>query len=176
MGPEELNEILLHTVPNSWAQQVYLQGWYSKGRTYNDTCNNLERMEIVKAIYKGGAPSKNTQRAEANRDSSGRKEKGGASASPSKPDQVHSGKRKRSNTGHPSNEPTGANKTCLIHGPGHSSEECKILQEYIESLLAQHTYKDKQALSRGNKRGKTFKFEGFSEEANVTKSHDDPTP
>ena len=26
--PEELNKILLHAIPNGWAKQAYLQGWY----------------------------------------------------------------------------------------------------------------------------------------------------
>ena len=33
MDPEELNEILLHAVPNSWERQAYLQGWDLEGRT-----------------------------------------------------------------------------------------------------------------------------------------------
>ena len=61
-----------------------------------------------------------------------------------------------------------------MHGPGHSSEDCKFLQECIEKRLAQHTYKEKQALSGGNKRIKTVNCEGASEEANVMKSHDEP--
>ena len=61
-----------------------------------------------------------------------------------------------------------------MHIPGHSSEERKVLRKYIEKRSAQHTYKDKQARSGGNKRGKTFKFEGASEEGGVMKSHYDP--
>ena len=81
----------------------------------------FERMEIVEVIYEGGATSKNNSRAESDPTISGRKKKGGASASPSNPEQGRNGKRKRSNAVHPSGEPTGANKTCLLHGPGHSS-------------------------------------------------------
>ena len=61
MEPEELNEILLQAVPNSWAQQAYPQGWYFEGRTYKDIYNMFERMDISEVIYEGGAPSKNTQ-------------------------------------------------------------------------------------------------------------------
>ena len=65
----------------------------------------FEHTEIAEAIYKGVAPSKNTQQAESYRASSDRNKKGGASASPSNPEQGRAGKRKISNTGHPSNEP-----------------------------------------------------------------------
>ena len=88
----------------------------------------FERMEIAELIYKGGSPSKNTQRAEDERASSGRNKKGRAYASPSKPEQGRTSKRKRINAGHPRYDPTGAKKTCLMHVPGHSSEECKVLQ------------------------------------------------
>ena len=75
-------------------------------------------MEITDSIYKGGAPSKNTQWAEANRVSLGREKKGRVSASPSNPEKVRDGKRKRNNAGHSGDAPTGAKKTCLLRGPG----------------------------------------------------------
>ena len=101
---------------------------------------------------------------------------GGASASPSNPKQGRSGKRKRSNAGHPSDEPTGAKKKFLIHGPGYSSEECKVLREYNEKRFTQLVYHDKQARSSSNKSGKIVKFESATEEANIMKSHDDIIP
>ena len=64
----------------------------------------------------------------------------------------------------------------MLHGPGHSTEECKVIQDYSENHIAQQPFKDKQARSGGNKRGKTVKFEGASEEANVMKYHDEPIP
>ena len=84
----------------------------------------FEHMEIAEVIYEGGTPSKDNQRAEADRVSSVRNKKGGASASPPNPEQGCASKRKRINAGHPSNDSTGAKNTCLLHGPGHSSEEC----------------------------------------------------
>ena len=54
--------------------------------------------------------------------------------------------------------------------------ECKVLREYTRKVSAQHTYKDKQSRSGGNKHGKTVKFESAAEEANIMKSHDEHTP
>ena len=52
MSPEELNDILLHTVPNVWAKQANLQGM-------------CKHMEITEKVYGGGNTSKNTNRVEA---------------------------------------------------------------------------------------------------------------
>ena len=54
MEPEELNKILLHAVINSWARQSYIQGWDFEGRSYKETCDMFERMEIAGSIYEGG--------------------------------------------------------------------------------------------------------------------------
>ena len=51
--PEELNQILLHAVPNGWAKQSYLQGWDFKIKIYKATCKLFERMENAEKIYKG---------------------------------------------------------------------------------------------------------------------------
>ena len=64
----------------------------------------FESMEITEAIYERGAPSKNTQRAEADCASYGRNKKGGETALPSNPDQGRTGKRKRNNKGHTSDD------------------------------------------------------------------------
>ena len=40
----------------------------------------------------------------------------------------------------------------------------------------QHTYKDKQTRSNGNKRAKTVNFEDATQEVNTMKSHDEPIP
>ena len=130
----------------------------------------FERTEIAEAIYGGGAPSKNTQQAEADHASFGRKQKGGGSTSSSKPEKGRAGKRKRHDAGHLSGVPTGAKNTCMLHGHGHYSEECKVLH------VARRKFKDKEARSSNNKCGKTVNFERASEEVNTMKYHDEPIP
>ena len=129
MYPEELNEIILHVVPNSWAKKAYIQGWYFEGRSYKETWNIFEHMETAEAIYEGGALSKNTQWKESNRASSGTNKKEGAYALPSNPYQGWPGKRNINDAGHMSDASDGAKKTCLLHGPGNCLEECKVLKE-----------------------------------------------
>ena len=136
----------------------------------------FERTEIAESIYGGGALYQNTQQAEADWASIGRIKKIGASALPSKTEKGNSGKCKRNYAGHPSDDPTGAKNTCLLHGSRHSSEECRVLKEYTKKRSAQHPYKDKQACSGGNKRAKTVKFKDTIQEVNTMKSHDEPIP
>ena len=93
-------------------------------------------MKIVESIYEGGSPLKNIQQAEADRASLGRKQKIRGYALPSNPKKGRAGKLKRNYVGHPSDAPTGAKNTCILHGPRHSSEECKVLQEYSKTFAA----------------------------------------
>ena len=55
IDPKDLNKIIIHAVPNSWAWQSYVQGWDLEERSYKETCNMFEGMEISEAIYDGGA-------------------------------------------------------------------------------------------------------------------------
>ena len=107
MDPEELNNILLHDFPTSLGKQAYIWWWDFEGRSYKDTCKMFKRMETSEAIYEGGAPPKNTQQEQSDRSRYGRKKKLGSSASPSNPEQVRSGKRRRNNAGHMSDDMTG---------------------------------------------------------------------
>ena len=84
-------------------------------------------MEIAEKIYEGENTSKIPTRAYANRASRGSKRKGVEAASPTNPKMGRAGKRKTRNVAHLIDRPTGG-KTCLFHGPGHSTEECKVLK------------------------------------------------
>ena len=89
----------------------------------------FKRMEIAEEICKGGAPFKNNQRAEADRYSFYRKQKGGLAASPSNPKKCRTGKRKTIVAGHPRNSPNSAKKTYMLHGHRNSSEEYKVIHD-----------------------------------------------
>ena len=51
MAPEDLNNILLHIIPNGREKQSYLQGWEFKRKTHKETYNMFNRMEITKQVY-----------------------------------------------------------------------------------------------------------------------------
>ena len=80
----------------------------------------FERMKVSEQVYEGGTLSKILTRAETNGDGYSRKRKGGEAASPTNPEKGCAGKRKTKNAGHPSDAPTGPEKTRLLHGCGHS--------------------------------------------------------
>ena len=65
---------------------------------------------------------------DANRDSPVRKRKGVEAALPINHKKGRSGKCKTKNIVSPSENTTGEDKTCLLHGPGNFSEECKVLK------------------------------------------------
>ena len=95
MALEELNDILIYAVPNTWAKHAYLQGWNFEGRTYKDTYEMFEHIKIVEQVYEGGNTSKNTNQEESDRVSHGRKHKGGEAALPTNPEKGRSGKHKK---------------------------------------------------------------------------------
>ena len=58
MPTEEINEILLHAVPNGWYKQAYLQPQDFKMRTFRETYAMFEKMEISEQVYKRQTPYK----------------------------------------------------------------------------------------------------------------------
>ena len=59
-------------------------------------------------------------------------------ALPTKPEKGHAGNIRTKNVVSMSKKTTSVTNTCLLHGPGHSSEDCKLLKEYINKYAAQH--------------------------------------
>ena len=115
----------------------------------------FERMEVAEQAYKGGKPSKTPTRSEANRAVHVRKLNKGEFNLLTKPKKGRTGKLKTKNAGHPSDAPTGAKNTCLLHVSRHFLEECKILKVYSKKEAAQRTHKTIDTRSSGNnKRGK----------------------
>ena len=78
IGVNELNEILLNSMPNRWSKQSYVQGFDWESISFKNSINMFERMEISKSIYKGVVTpySKKTTRAESNRTGISRNKRG----------------------------------------------------------------------------------------------------
>ena len=67
-------------------------------------------------------------------------------------------------------------KTCFLHGPRHSSEECKVLKEYYKKCAVQQPHKDNEAHPGGEtNRGKSIELGSSVNEAS-TMEHCDPIP
>ena len=99
-------------------------------------------MEVVEKVYKVGTPSKTPIRADSNRASHGRKLKVVEAASTTNPKKGHAGKRKTKIAVYLIDQPTGG-KTCLLHGPGYSMEDCKLLKKYSSKYAAQQPHHEK---------------------------------
>ena len=75
--------------------------------------------------------------------------------------------------GHQSDRPTG-DKTCLVHGPEHSTIDCKLPKEYSKKCDTQQPQNDKEYHSEGKKSGKTVNFDVKTKEVNNMVSHGEP--
>ena len=137
--PEDINNILLHAVPNGWAKQAYLQGWEFDIKSYKAMCELFKRMEVAKKIYECGNTYKTPIRVDANRAIHDRKLKGGESALSTNPNTVRAGKRKTRNASHPGNRPT-RGKSCLFHGPRHFTGSCKLLKYHSIKYAVHRTH------------------------------------
>ena len=107
-------------------------------------------MEVAEQSYEWGTPSKTPIREYANCVSHGRKQKGGVSTFPTNTEMVRAGKRKKNYAGHLSDQTTGG-KTCLLHIPENSTEECKVLNDYSKRHAVKRPHNEKEACSGGNK-------------------------
>ena len=79
-----------------------------------------KHMEIAEQVYKRGTPYKITTESYANRASNVSKRKGREAASTTYTEKGRDVKFKKNHAGHLSDCPTG-DKTCLVHGPVHST-------------------------------------------------------
>ena len=136
----------------------------------------FEQMEISDQLCEIETPSKNNIWSDANHDSYVRKITGGESTSPTNPEKICAGKCKTNNVVYLSNYMISATNKCLLHGPIHSSEECKVLKEYSKKYAVQQPHKEHEAISgRKTKCGNSVDFGVNVKEVNIME-HDDPIP
>lgn len=99
IASDELMDIMYHAVPKSWRNAMELQGFDYTVATSTSLIEFCERMENSDNM--GNDPT--TQRIP--------KKKGSASASNTTP------------------KPDGGKGVCMLHGPGHTSEDCHMLKK-----------------------------------------------
>ena len=65
----------------------------------------------------------------------------------------------------------------MLHVTRHSTEECKVLEEYSAKYSEKRPHNEKEARSGGNKKyGKTVKFDDSIEDVKNMVAHDAPIP
>ena len=131
-------------------------------------------MEVSENVYKEVTLYKINTREYANRARNVRKRNGGESASTTNPKKGCSGKRKKNHAVHPSNCPT-SDKTCLVHGSGNSTEDCKVLKEYSEKYHTQLNCKEARYGGKKN-HGKYVKLDAKTQEFNIIVFYTEPAP
>ena len=99
---DELKDIFKFTIPNKWRNQATVQGFDILSHTHNEFIEFCERLELIEEQNPEESPKKPKDD----------KSKGG--------DTKKHGKdpKKRGRDGE---------KTCILHGPGHSTDKCKTL-------------------------------------------------
>ena len=71
---------------------------------------------------------------------------------------------------------TGATNPCLLHVPGHSYENCKLLEERSKKYAIQRPHKENEARSGEKTKGdKSVELKRNLKEVNITE-YDDPIP
>ena len=126
IGLTKLNHILLNSMSNICYIQPYLQGFDCEYITFNNAVNMFHRMEIAESIYEDLVePSyKKPTWEDSNCAGHSRQKREEVASSRTHPEEGESaGKHRKRYV----EIPTGKSKTCLIHGPVHYSEECKVL-------------------------------------------------
>ena len=103
---DELMDIFESAIPASWQNQAIIQGFNILEHTPNEFVEFCERIESIET----DAPDK--PKPSGDKDGEGKKK---------------GGKRKRTETG-------STTKVCMLHGPGHSTEECKVLQAQAKRM------------------------------------------
>ena len=108
----------------------------------------VKRMETADQVYEGGTPSKNNHNWEDPNRASYRTNEGGECASSSNLEKGRTGKLKRKHADRSRNESTGA-KICMMHIPGHSTEECKVLREFSKKTHGPRATKRRRQREEG---------------------------
>ena len=124
--------IILYSMPNSWSKHAYAQGFDCEFIYFKKAVNIFERTEIAESFYEGviGTSYKKSTRADANRDGQSRKNRGESASSWTRPKKGESAGKSRKHT-------------CLIHGPGYSSEERKVLGDFGTKYANSRPTKDR---------------------------------
>ena len=126
---KEINNLFLDSMPDIWIRQACVQGFYYETSTLKSV-NMFERMEIAEYIYEGVVENsyKIPTREDTNCYSHSRKKREFPTSSKTYSETNKSSvKLRKRYVDHLKYRPK---LTCLIHGPGHSSYECKFLGDF----------------------------------------------
>ena len=115
---EEILDLLEFGIPRAWQNQFTIQGFDPQANTVNDFVQFCERLETTEGSESVGQLS------------------------------IPRKRQKEQKSDRPNKKPKGQLKnfvgdvpTCLLHGPGHSTEDCKVLQAQVKKLKSSYSKK-----------------------------------
>ena len=111
---DEMMDIFEYSIPVSWQKQAIMQGFDVVSHTPSEFVEFCERLETVED-GDGTTKTSNTTKKE-------------------EPKVQHKGKRKYE--GSTNTKANSSGKTCLLHGPGHSTDECRTIQHQAKRMKA----------------------------------------
>ena len=125
-----LNEILLNSMPTGWYKQAYIQGFDCESISLKKAVNIFEHTEITESIYEGVVEPyyKKPTWEDSNRACHGRNKIGEAALSNTCPATGESARKRQKQYVDRSKSES---EICLIHGPGHSYDGCKVLRDFV---------------------------------------------
>ena len=125
----DLNEILLHSMPNLWDGNYFLQGFGFGVVPLKKEINMFEHMNISASIYEVAVEpyAKTLTRADTNRSGRSNKIRGRDYSSKINPSMVYPGRHKTRYIERLSGD---LPPTCMIHVRGHSSECYEIFSNF----------------------------------------------
>lgn len=130
---DEILDLLEFGLPNTWQKNMVLQDFDPLASNIAAFVAFCERMEQFEAAD-GSAPNKQS------------KQKTASNGQGSK-DSASSVSKKRRRTDYGRSEEGAEGRVCMLHGPGHSTDECKVLKDQAKKLKAnwsaQHPQKKK---------------------------------
>jgi len=134
---DEILDLLEFGLPNTWQKNMVLQDFDPLAGDTNDFVAFCERMEQFESTDGGSTTGSKASKQKAS---------GGSKASKDSAS-GRSKKRRRAEVITIDDDLEGDGPVCLLHGPGHSTNECKVLKEQAKKMkanwAAQHPKKKK---------------------------------
>ena len=121
---DEIRDIVEFSIPDSWRNHATSQGFDIMNHTLMEFVEFCERLELLEESPNGGSKSENPSSEEQTTGKRGKK-RGRDNTNHKPKTQAHK------NQGKPKE-----NAICMLHGPGHSTEDCRVVAAQIKRMKA----------------------------------------
>lgn len=131
MAEDEILDILEHAIPSSWQNAMTLQGFNPQDHTVDEFVEFCERLEFTEDVYEQAHSGKSDKKKNGTKSNSNPSD-GAPTGQKSGAKSTDGGNKKRKF------ERGNSSKCCDLHETfGHSTSECKIVQQQVQKMKAQ---------------------------------------